>query len=323
MNYWIILLIFIIIVIIGIGLAYVRGWAPLALITGGFFMGADDVSDCKPIKWKNNPIPAEILNSLFELIGEYKTFKAITPDEEKSLKEGLAEINKKHKSNISLEQLIALRNVVVLKRVIKATGRVKKFSKKLSKELSEGKSIKELSETYGIPPLNTLRYILRARGWERKKISEAFKDTSQLPEDLRKDFEYANANDITAESIEDKEAAAKKKHIDAVVKYLKNAGITAEIPAQPADSETDAAPDILIKEPFCINDKRVKWINVKNAPLVEMYFLKEKTRNEAEKHNDNIGPGAVVFAWGLADGVDISDVLVLDGTSIGAAKAKK
>ena len=72
-----------------------------------------------------------------------------------------------------------------------------------------------------------------------------------------------------------------------------------------------STPDFLFENPVTINNKLIKWIDVKNFPLIDIPFIIKKLNEQGNKYNNEFGNGAFVFSYGVDSNVKLDENIMI------------
>lgn len=89
----------------------------------------------------------------------------------------------------------------------------------------------------------------------------------------------------------------------------------------------NVTPDILLKDPIeiCVDGQNyiINWMDAKNYILIDVPFIINSLKKQANKYNKVFGLGAFVFHYGFDVTVKISGAILLDGSNFDNVKIVK
>lgn len=284
--------------------------------------------------------PAASIDDLIDKINKFHTFAPLNAEEKKHLEKSVAEVNKAHKTNFTMDDGISIRDIVVSQRIANHIGKVIEQNDKIVEASNGGKTALEIATEMKLPPLAVAKQILLAQNnGDMKKVNEMLHDRELLPSDMLAQIEEASSADHggreNMQAILDKSAQYENK----VAKLLSKAKIDYKTESQLKEEQTSdsrfgrpvATPDFFFKNPIKLNGNLINWIDAKNFPLFTSDKLTDgehlpkiiKGMNrQALKYNKNFGRGAFVFAGGVQKDITLStkqgpvDVDLVDGSAL-------
>jgi hypothetical protein len=223
-----------------------------------------------------------------------------------------------HKYNISIHEMIALRNLIKVQKEIYASRNIDNDKIKLKfHELVDqiklnmdniSSLILEFYKNTWMPIGSVLKLITKTDDYNRlnhdelKKLYQIVKDNEISETDSRKraaDFEIKLANWIRANS---------------------NVSFKTEDELKLTNNHLTSTPDILFDEPVNLMLDGIKheiyWIDAKNYILADFPFIIKKLKQQAAKYNNEFGSGAFVFHYGFDKNIKIPNTLILDGKDL-------
>ncbi len=224
--------------------------------------------------------------------------------------------------DISVEQALAIRNIVIKDKIVKGYARINAGIARIAEKYHHGTDILSLSKRFDFPPLSLLRSIFMRLGYGTGALHSVFANKKSPSTVLKgRDVEqYKKAEEYDAESVINQQAAAvvAATNEEAFVAYIRGLGIA----LQTQDSLTEQqmndcgravlTPDILFIDEVYINNQRVYWIDYKDYMGTNVGFLLESNTKQAAKYMKEWGPGALCYHRSFVSNVSIPDTLLLD-----------
>jgi len=205
------------------------------------------------------------------------------------------------------DAVVSAMHIVITKRVIESGVRLKPT---LRAE-HERDGLRVVSQRHNLPPWRLLTYM-----YPEVKYS--------VSDELKADYDWARENDADSPLKYDAVKRAADDFENTVGQWLDSAGIGYHTQTDLVKHQTAvhgravATPDFLLKEPTRMtvtqHGKRytrvVNWIDCKNYMLIDVSFIVESARRQAEKYNAAFGPGAFLYRWGFSEGIRMPCVLM-------------
>lgn len=223
-------------------------------------------------------------------------------------------------SKYDLDFVLSMRNLSKIQIEIykgrsyyKAEEYVKQKFIKYIKKKSNIEDIQQIKLFYGSlnQPIHSIIKTISAT-IEFKSLSAEFKNLMlQIKKDSDVDNQKSKNRSVYFENI-------LEKFLDTYnIKYKTETEIKLE-------SVHNLTPDILFDKPIqiLVNDVyyNIYWIDAKNYCLIDLPFVIKSLKEQAKKYNAAFGPGAFVFSYGFESGIEIDNVLILDGTFMNGNK---
>jgi len=237
---------------------------------------------------------------------------------------------------MTLEEGISLRRQEMVTRIVQSTWKLSKNQGKLSRQLSEGRSIADLSHGLDQPPVSILRTILDYRigatlpsveKSDGKLIVKAIvageltgphlknflssKEQHQL--DIAKDTDlvgYSPPHDESQRQL----AADLWEH--KLHRYLDDQGVDYYTENELREGGLSSTPDCLIRDDCTINGKSVRWIDSKNFyGSGSAKVFRNKAQKQIQRYERVFeGAGAIVYRHGFCSSLSVGlpDTLLLD-----------
>lgn len=278
------------------------------------------------IIWENNPVDERVYGKIVRWIKRSTDYAILNNRRLAAFRAFLNATNKEFGAAVTIDQAIAVRNIVLKDKIIKNYARMNQNIEKIAQEYSDGHGILTLADTYDFPPLNLLRGILIHKGLSVSKIYEIFANKSD-PKILLKgrdlqQYYIAERND--AESIFNQQQIAKVAAINEtrVIDFFKSIGCKLLTQDDLAKSQTEQfgrptiTPDLLFIDEVYINGTRVHWIDYKDYIGTNIRFLLTSNVNQAAKYTEKWGPGALCFHRAYVTGLIIPGAILLDARAL-------
>lgn len=276
------------------------------------------------ITWPNDPVDARVYTKLSAWIRESHDYSALGASKRAEYDKVRTTVNREFGANVTLDQAISLRNIILKDKVIKNYNRMNMHIARIALKYADGESIVVLSRAHDFPPLNLLRGILLLK-YEPKAIYDIFANRVP-PADLedRDREQYALAFDHDAESTFNQQLAAKVAADNElrVIEFFRATGIQLltqdDLSAQQIQEFGRAVitPDVLFLDVVEINGKRVNWIDYKDYLGTGVSFLHRSNTAQAAKYTQKWGRGAMCFHRGYVEGLLIGDAALLDARAL-------
>jgi fructose-specific phosphotransferase system component IIB len=275
------------------------------------------------IKWKTTPIDQRVYGKIARWVRRRTDYSRFGKQQMLQLKQFLREINTTYNTNVSLEQAISLRNIVVKDKIISNYARMNQSITTILRLYEHGADITKLSLDFDFPPLNLLRGILLQKGYSATIIFDVFSGRASAKKSLSpRDFiQYNNALQHDAESYINQEKIAQiaAENETAVVEFFRETvGISLqtqeELTAEQMKESGRAVitPDVLFRDTVFINGKRVYWLDFKDYIGTEIKFLYKSNSNQAARYVEKWGEGVLCYAHSYVEGMTIPKTQLLD-----------
>jgi hypothetical protein len=86
-----------------------------------------------------------------------------------------------------------------------------------------------------------------------------------------------------------------------IAAYLRDHNVAFKTEDELRNQANIATPDFLLKTPIKINGHKVYWIEAKDMPLIDYFFIHKTVKRQAAKYLAAYGPGAFIFSCGLGN----------------------
>lgn len=226
--------------------------------------------------------------------------------------------NYANENNILSYEAVSLRNTIRIQKEIDS-------SKKIYSCVDQIKNrFLTLTVQLASDPTNhpkKIKYWLKST---RLPIGSVIKIISQMPEfkklvveDLDVIKEITNC--ITSSNIEIHRKSVDFEH--QLENHLRSLGIKFRTETDiKIDKDYAVTPDILFDKPVILElneiNYTIRWLDAKNYVLTDTPFIMKSLKKQSEKYNNIFGLGAFVFHYGFDSGIDIPNVLILDGSTL-------
>jgi len=288
----------------------------------------DSINGNKTYKifWKNEYMDFRIFNKISKSVKASTDYTHLDKTKINSLKSFLTKANKEFSEKTTLDQIISARNILIKNKIIKNYFRMNNKIEMVANKYNDGKSILDLARSYDFPPLNLLRGIFIHKKYNNKLIYKIFANKGS-PEDLLKgrDLEqYKLAEENDAESIFNQQKIAKiaEENENKVGDFFKEIGIKMKLQDELVQEQVKESgravitPDYLFLDDVYINSRKIKWIDYKDYIGTTIHFLLKSNMNQAEKYNNEFGPGAMLYRYSAVENVVIPNTMILDGSAL-------
>jgi len=237
---------------------------------------------------------------------------------------------------MTYEQGACMRKQLLIKKALTNAHKLKdrKVLRRLSKAFeNKRKSLLDMSLEIGMPPVSVFRAILSYRlariyklsKQERNRIIKSMVygvDIEVINEFLCDDWEFlqmqtAKRNDIVGYAGHD--INIPQEWEDRVLAYLNKHGINFMTENDLRESDSTSTPDCLVLDDLYINNRPIRWIEVKSfyaSGLKENEFMAKKSIfKQVKRYNIEFGSGAVILKNGFSDILiaKLESTLLLDG----------
>ncbi|MCQ2084644.1 MAG: C15orf41 family protein [archaeon] len=223
--------------------------------------------------------------------------------------------------------LETLYNQKVNRTVKKKYHIVKKNSARILRMWKRGKSICEIADEYGFPPILTAMMIFQEDGCGKKIFWEYVRDPSLLDsEETAAELREASERDLVY-SIEGNERSKERGQWGEGLlwKWLDDQGVTYKTEAderQEDGQQGSKTPDCLLDEPMDFCGKKIYWIESK-ASFGDATEFKFNSTKQLIPYTELFGPGVVVYWTGHLDGLECPKNIILEDIGILEKSLKK
>jgi len=246
----------------------------------------------------------------------------VSDDEKNIIKLILDKINTHYDANITIDQYISIRSVIIKQKIIQNYHILSTKITKIVDEYNAGVDIMDLSMKYNFPPSNLLKNILLKNDLDKIKITAMFKNkydpTKLLSEKDLKQYECAEKNDANSVKNQKNSADVAMKNEMLAVNFFKNIGIKCMTQDDLAAEQIREygkviiTPDILFIDPVYINGSRINWIDYKNYVGTDVKFIYASNYEQASRYNKKYGMGAMCYHNSFVDNVMIPGTMILN-----------
>jgi hypothetical protein len=281
------------------------------------------------ITWDNRPVPAAIYDRIVRRVNVTHDYAPMSRSRSRDWAVFIANLNKEHSAAVTLEQVMAIRNVALKDKIIKNYHRMNMVIAKVAAAYEAGNGILALSLAYDFPPANLLRGIFLHLGYDASSMHAVFANKGNPADKLSgRDLEqYRLAEKNDAESTFNQQLVARiaADNERALVDFFRGlgVGVTTQddlVAAQVAKhGRAILTPDLLFREPVFINGIRCYWIDYKDYIGTTTNFLYTSNKKQAAKYAAEWGPGAMCFHRAYVNGVVMPGAMLLDATATGIA----
>jgi len=223
---------------------------------------------------------------------------------------------------LSAVALASIRQTLLLDKAVARHSVVQQRASDVVRRYEAGEGVLAIAGSLDAPPVACMRVVLRARGLSKERVKKALRAGSAQVGDARdqRERDLACANDVCTgadQAAQLADACAFERNLEALLRARGVAFRTQGdlVSAQHAnhgardDDDVDngggaalskLTPDILVDGALRVNGREVRWMDAKNSFGGTSRTLARKTLAQARKYVDEFGPGAVVYALGLA-----------------------
>lgn len=276
------------------------------------------------IKWKVYPVDRRTYGGIAQWVMRSTDYTPMNKGKMIYLTQLVGDLNGLYGGAVTIEQAVAIRNIILKSKIIKNYHRMNSVIRKVSREYDGGLSIMSLSATYDFPPLNLLRGIFLHKGYDSGKVHAIFtskRDLSYLKGRDLAQFVIAEANDaestfnqqIVTEIAAENEIRFVKFFADLGIGHRTQDDLVTEQTAQ--FGRAVITPDLLFTDTVFINGARVHWIDYKDYIGTNVGFLLKSNTEQAAKYTVKWGPGAMCYHKSFVDDVKIG-ALMLDTSAL-------
>jgi len=263
------------------------------------------------IEWENKNVysSSDIIDIVEYIEKHIPKFNPITNGELTQFKKSCSK-NK----NISLDQLISIRNMIATQKSINARENIYKKEREIKESYNtDNKDLAKFFGKFSIPPLAIVKIL----------------DPKNLPSKI---IEYASTHDSENPTVHKKILMNADKFELNLVNWIKNTYPTIKFKTQNELVQEQiikygqpiSTPDILFEQPVLIRvtnntkltEHLIRWIDAKNYTLINIPFIMKSINKQCDKYLTNYGPGALAFHYGFSDDIKIPKILILDASFI-------
>lgn len=283
--------------------------------------------------WNNDPVNNKVYNKIVKYVKTSTDYGLMTDGKLTDYKKFLHTINKAYGADVTIDQAIAIRNIVLKDKIIKNYARMNQIIERITSKYETGEDILDLSARYDFPPLNLLRGIFINKGISSSKLYEIFANKTN-PKTLlsgRDLTQYIRAEKNDAESTFNQQIIVDLA-IDnelTVINFFKSIGIKLHTQEELVRQQTKKygrpviTPDILFIDKVYINGVRVHWLDYKDYVGTDIRFLFTSNVNQSAKYNEKWGKGALCYHQSYVEGLIIPGTVLLDARSLPIKLRKK
>ena len=259
--------------------------------------------------------------------GSNHGWNALAPEDLAAIEAQLRQDAGEGEAGLSSRQLLALRgklrtcyNQRNYRRVVRIPSLVSQYD--------SGVGLLKLAEIHQYPALELMRIVLKKRGLKRQHVTAAINDPVAADAPLLRDRDRVQIMEALAS--DQAEADTRDRQIgllesasafeNVLCEYFESRGVSlyreAELKAKQrrAFGAPVLTPDLLLRSAVTINGAPVAWVDAKNT-YGSSYSIVDD-RKQLRRYTAEWGPGAVVYAAGFCGGVDVDDILLLDGSTM-------
>ena len=302
------------------------------------------------IVWPVCPVNAEVYAAIASIFRESRDYSKLLPHDRDRITQLANDINAEERAHarahapthsgnnqsdssavydriiVPVEQIMAIRNVILKDKIIKNYKRMNQIIPKIVKKYESGEDIIKLSRSFDFPPMNLLRGIFLFRGMDPQRVYSVFAnktDPSKLlsTRDLK---QYWEAEQNDAESTFNQQIAARiaEENEALFVSFLTRAGISLTTQAKLVAEQMKehgraiATPDVLFNDEVFINGNLIKWIDYKDYIGTNVNFLYRSNLEQVNRYEKIWGPGALCYHRSFVEGLTISSAMLLDTSAM-------
>jgi hypothetical protein len=215
------------------------------------------------------------------------------------------------KYNVDSNILKSLRSQLLKEKVIKRHFLVKKYKLDILNDY-QSNDILWLSNKYDISPMTIIRMIIE------EKYNDKFKKAlKKINLDDRKQLELAEINDITSQM---DQTELQKESIEfeiKIAKVLKKKEVRFKTQEDLIKEQEEMygkaiiTPDFLLDEEIIINDKKVKWIEVKNFYGSNVKHFRNSVKKQINRYYNKWGRGCIVYRYAYSSELNYDDNIII------------
>uniref|UniRef100_A0A6C0C9J5 CDAN1-interacting nuclease 1 n=1 Tax=viral metagenome TaxID=1070528 RepID=A0A6C0C9J5_9ZZZZ len=281
------------------------------------------------ITWINQPIPVRAYTKIKHLIMRSNDYSSVSDEERDVMKVILDKINSQYDANITVEQYVSIRSIIIKQKIIQNYHILKSKITKVVDEYNADVDIMDLSKKYDFPPTNLLKNILLKNGLDDKKVTAMFKnkyDPNLLLSDKDlKQYQCAEKNDANSVSNQKNSAKIAMDNEMLVVRFFKDLGIKCMTQDDLAAEQLKEygkiiiTPDILFIDPVYINGSRIYWMDYKNYVGTDVKFIYASNYEQAMRYNKKYGGGALCYHNSFVDNLMVPGTMILNADVLDVA----
>ena len=251
--------------------------------------------------------------------------KKISKEEQNNIKSNILKIkhfsylednileNLEKKINIDKKIILSYRNQYLKNYVIINHKKIANQKTKIIKDYSK-LDILKLSKKYKYPPMGILRLILKDK-YPNVKLS--LKNLNEYDNRDKKQILLAEENDIISNLDQKEQQDKSEKYEEKIAHFLDKKNIEYETQEKLISQQKEekgysyATPDFLLKNKIIINNKEIKWLEVKNFYGSDIKFIKKKIQKQIDKYYKIWGFGCVVFRYAFYENLKLNNCLII------------
>jgi hypothetical protein len=278
------------------------------------------------ITWVNKPMDSRVYDKISRWFKKSTDYGPTDQKKLNAIKDILTRANKEFGTNVTIDQVLSVRNIIIKDKIIKNYSRMNRNIVKISKDYDAGHDIVTLSAIYDFPPLNLLRGIFIHRGFNVAKLYSVFANKSDPSVILKgrdlQQYKIAERNDAESTFNQQKIAKIAADNEINFINFFKSIGINLLTQDDLSESQTKQygraviTPDLLFVDEVYINGHRVTWIDYKDYIGTRVHFLFSSNSNQANKYKEKWGDGALCYHRGYVEGLVIPGAMLLDARSL-------
>lgn len=270
-----------------------------------------------------------VINYFIEYIKKYKSFSPIDDSEKEYLKYGLILLNKQLKTNMTIDHLIYIRNIVISQLSKDYYNKVCKLSNKLLTHYDNGYTPLEIALKFNLPPIQVFKQIMYCKGISWKNINYMINYPNKQSIKMYHEINEVITNDHNSYLNMQLMAIQSEKYETEVNKYFIQLGIyfetEYELKLQQIEESNSgkpyATPDFYFPDSINIevdgDSHIINWVDVKDYTLINIPLIIDSLEKQAAKYNKHFGKGAFMFSGGITKNITFtSDVIIIDGSFI-------
>lgn len=173
-------------------------------------------------------------------------------------------------------------------------------------------SLKNIVETFDVPPLNVMRKILKEEyKFPKVRIQKVLEKPFVLKKEEHKKLKEAIIwgieNDVVNSTDQSVSQYESKKYEQKFEKMLIEKNINFKVQEELVKEQKEkygnsiATPDILFLDKVYINNKPVSWVDLKNYYYMNIPFITKSLEKQAKRNVEKWGHGAFIFSSGFAE----------------------
>lgn len=264
-------------------------------------------------QWNSFPISQSDENFMAAKVIVKGSYGHISKDERSALSKHI----KNSSTQMSIEQAISFRQVLLQQKAMLRHYRIQRNAKQLYEKYKKGSTIIELSQFIDCPPMNIFRSLLTSMNYPKAKIKKCLRNPEkEFKERERREFKEAESADTVSNVDQNKSKKFADAFEDVIATFLKKKGIAfvsqkqLELEQEKSFGTPILTPDFLILDAIEVNGNPVTWIDAKAFYGANIAFNIKKVRNQMSRYIDHWGSGAILYLHGF------SEMLVMDGCTM-------